>query len=258
MVDTPVVFLDEFSTGMDPLLKRAVMDALRDEAKRGRTIVLTTQILSEAEELCDDILIINHGRQVARGDLHSLKLLSQGVYEVTLTFDRVPDGHRATSCARGPRIRSHVSGNTVELALKEDEQQCSRLVSELAKRGPRAARSSSAAPASKTCSSSSRASRDAPDVTRRCTRSLAVMYREGKIRATNVTFIFWDLFYPLGYLLVFGVGMNDTLGLRAAMPASTTTRSSWRACSAWRASASRRTPRGRSSWTATTASSTRC
>ena len=41
---------------------------------------------------------------------------------------------------------------------------------------------------------------------------LAVMYREGKIRATNVTFIFWDLFYPLGYLLVFGVGIDHTLG----------------------------------------------
>ena len=40
----------------------------------------------------------------------------------------------------------------------------------------------------------------------------AVMYREGKIRATNALFIFWDMIYPLGYLLVFGVGMNDALG----------------------------------------------
>jgi ABC-2 type transport system permease protein len=38
------------------------------------------------------------------------------------------------------------------------------------------------------------------------------MYREGKIRTTNVTFIFWDLLYPLAYLLVFGVGINHTLG----------------------------------------------
>jgi ABC-2 type transport system permease protein len=42
----------------------------------------------------------------------------------------------------------------------------------------------------------------------------AVMYREGKIRATNLTFIFWDLFYPLGYLLVFGVGMTEAVGVR--------------------------------------------
>src|SRR5207245_3971679 len=73
MVTTPVLFLDEFSTGMDPILKRAVMGYLREEARQGRTIMLTTQILSEAEELCDDILIMNKGRQVARGDLHALK-----------------------------------------------------------------------------------------------------------------------------------------------------------------------------------------
>ena len=40
----------------------------------------------------------------------------------------------------------------------------------------------------------------------------AVLYREGMIRATNVTFIFWDLFYPLAYLLVFGVGMEYAVG----------------------------------------------
>ncbi|PYR39675.1 MAG: hypothetical protein DMF95_35245, partial [Acidobacteria bacterium] len=102
MVDTPVVFLDEFSTGMDPVLKRSVMEKLRREAAAGRTIVLTTQILGEAEELCDDILILNRGRQAARGDLHTLKLLSQGVYDVTVTFDRLPPGIEDELAARGP------------------------------------------------------------------------------------------------------------------------------------------------------------
>jgi ABC-2 type transport system permease protein len=40
----------------------------------------------------------------------------------------------------------------------------------------------------------------------------AVFYRESKIRATNMTFLFWDLFYPMCYLLVFGVGVNAALG----------------------------------------------
>jgi ABC-2 type transport system ATP-binding protein len=70
------MFLDEFSTGMDPILKRSVMELLRAEARRGRTIVLTTQILSEAESLCDDILIINHGREIVRGDVETIKALS--------------------------------------------------------------------------------------------------------------------------------------------------------------------------------------
>jgi ABC-2 type transport system permease protein len=40
----------------------------------------------------------------------------------------------------------------------------------------------------------------------------AIMYREGRIRATNVTFIFWDVLYPLAYLMVFGVGMTHAVG----------------------------------------------
>lgn len=134
MVDTPVVFLDEFSTGMDPILKRSVMSALRAEADRGRTIVLTTQILSEAEELCDDILIVNQGREVARGDLHALKLLSSGVYEVSLTFDELPVGLEAELRALGP-LRLTVSRATVEIALKESETEVLALVSRLATRG---------------------------------------------------------------------------------------------------------------------------
>ncbi len=134
MVDTPVMFLDEFSTGMDPLLKRSVMELLRRERGAGRTIVLTTQILSEAEELCDDILIMNNGRQVARGDLHTLKLLSQGVYEVTLTYDRLPDGLVADLERRAP-LRLHATGNTIELALRESEEHVLDLVGDLLKRG---------------------------------------------------------------------------------------------------------------------------
>ena len=44
------------------------------------------------------------------------------------------------------------------------------------------------------------------------TARTAVLIREGKIRATNSPFIFWDLLYPLGYLLVFGLGMNASMG----------------------------------------------
>ena len=134
MVETPVMFLDEFSTGMDPILKRAVMEKLRVEARNGRTIVLTTQIISEAEELCDEILIVNQGKQIARGDLNALKLLSEGVYELSLTFDALPAGVEAELAARNP-LRLRISGNTVEVALKEEEQNVLQLVNELARRG---------------------------------------------------------------------------------------------------------------------------
>jgi len=134
MVDTPVVFLDEFSTGMDPILKRNVMTYLREEAERGRTIVLTTQVLGEAEELCDDILILNRGRQVARGDLHTLKLLSEGVYEVAMTFEELPAAIHQ-ELARVAPLRVAVNQNTIELALKRQEAEVLALVGDLARLG---------------------------------------------------------------------------------------------------------------------------
>ncbi len=132
LVDTPVVFLDEFSTGMDPLLKRQVMNLLRAEAKKGRTIVLTTQILSEAEELCDDILIMDKGKQVARGDLNALKLLSQGVFEVAMTFDRLPEMMVAELAKLNP-IRSTIEANSIEVAFKAEEGRALDVVTGLAR-----------------------------------------------------------------------------------------------------------------------------
>jgi ABC-2 type transport system ATP-binding protein len=134
VVDTPVLFLDEFSTGMDPMLKRSVMERLRADARQGRTIVLTTQILTEAEELCDDILIINNGRQAARGDLHTLKLLSSGVHEVTITYAELPAGIEEELRRLAP-LRVEVVQNTVVLALKDGQTPVLDVVGRLAAQG---------------------------------------------------------------------------------------------------------------------------
>jgi ABC-2 type transport system ATP-binding protein len=131
---TPVLFLDEFSTGMDPILKRSVMDSLRKEAARGRSIVLTTQILSEAEELCDDILILDKGRQIARGDLNALKLLTKSVSEIVIAFEQLPQGIEQAIAKLHP-WQSKTTGNTVELVLKTEEAQALDAVSALAKMG---------------------------------------------------------------------------------------------------------------------------
>ena len=95
---------------------------------------LTTQVLSEAEELCDDILIMNKGRQLARGDLHALKLLSRDVYEVAMTFEKMPRGIEQELALLDP-VRMHVNSNTIELALRAEEQRVLDLVSELARKG---------------------------------------------------------------------------------------------------------------------------
>lgn len=134
MVDVPLVFLDEFSTGMDPILKRSVMALLREQTARGRTIVLTTQILAEAEELCDDILIINRGRRIARGSLHALKQLTDQRYEVTLAFEHVPSALASIVAPYAPEHMS-VSHNIVQLRLRNDEARVLELVAALASLG---------------------------------------------------------------------------------------------------------------------------
>ncbi|MGE5243540.1 MAG: ABC transporter ATP-binding protein [Betaproteobacteria bacterium] len=134
MVDLPVVFLDEFSTGMDAILKREVMALLRAEAAQGRTIVLTTQILTEAEELCDDILIVDRGRQIARGDLHALKMLAERVYEVALGFERVPEELPAL-LAGYATSDVVVEPHSVRFRVCEDERRVLELVAALAGRG---------------------------------------------------------------------------------------------------------------------------
>lgn len=134
MLDTPVVFLDEFSTGMDPILKRSIMTRLRRESARGRTIVLTTQILSEAEELCDDILIMRAGRQAARGDIHTLKLLSGGLYEVSVTFADLPPSLEASIAAYHP-IRVEIAENSAVITVRGEEGRVLDLVAHLGRLG---------------------------------------------------------------------------------------------------------------------------
>jgi ABC-2 type transport system ATP-binding protein len=130
IVDVPIVFLDEFSTGMDAILKREIMRVLRAQAAEGRTIVLTTQILSEAEELCTDILIIDHGRQLARGSVDSLKLLIDRLYEVTLGFDRIPPNLGAVA-AKHHALGVTTTENTVHLKLRDDQSRVLQLIEEL-------------------------------------------------------------------------------------------------------------------------------
>ena len=134
MVDVPVVFLDEFSSGMDAILKRSVMAMLRAQAADGRTIVLTTQILTEAEELCDDILIINNGRRVAHGNLLALKQLVGRLHDVTITFDRVPEDLSAIVASYAAE-RVTVLHNTVQLQLRAEESRVLELVAALGRRG---------------------------------------------------------------------------------------------------------------------------
>ncbi len=71
----PVVFLDEPTTGLDPEARLEVWHAVKELAASGRTVLLTTQYLDEAEQLADRIAILHEGRIIANGTLAELKSL---------------------------------------------------------------------------------------------------------------------------------------------------------------------------------------
>ncbi|GMK44057.1 daunorubicin resistance protein DrrA family ABC transporter ATP-binding protein [Paenibacillus glycanilyticus] len=73
VVDRPVIFLDEPTTGLDTVSRRALWDIISELASQGRTIFLTTQYLEEADQLADQIAVINGGRIVATGSAEQLK-----------------------------------------------------------------------------------------------------------------------------------------------------------------------------------------
>ncbi len=69
-----LLFLDEPTTGLDPQSRRALWDILRALKAKGRTLVLTTHYMDEAERLCDRIAIVDHGKIIAQGTPHELIL----------------------------------------------------------------------------------------------------------------------------------------------------------------------------------------
>jgi ABC-2 type transport system ATP-binding protein len=68
-----VLFLDEPTTGLDPRSRNDLWDMLRDLVENGTTIILTTQYLEEADQLADDVVVLDHGRTVAHGTPAELK-----------------------------------------------------------------------------------------------------------------------------------------------------------------------------------------
>jgi ABC-2 type transport system ATP-binding protein len=71
----PVIFLDEPTTGLDPEARLEVWNSVRELARQGTTVLLTTQYLDEAEQLADRIAILHEGRIIANGTLAELTSL---------------------------------------------------------------------------------------------------------------------------------------------------------------------------------------
>src|SRR3984885_2403122 len=91
MHDPSLLFLDEPSAGLDPQTRLLLSDMVRDYNARGKTILLTTHNMEEADGLCHRIAIVDHGRVIAVGSPQELKRSIPGAFLVRLHFDAAPE-----------------------------------------------------------------------------------------------------------------------------------------------------------------------
>ena len=91
MHDPEVLFLDEPSAGLDPQTRLLLWDIIRDYNKLGKTIVLTTHYMDEADALCERLAIIDHGKIISHGTPGELKSSIPGGYLLRLKFESAPD-----------------------------------------------------------------------------------------------------------------------------------------------------------------------
>ena len=70
--DPDIVFLDEPTTGLDPQARHLIWERLKQLKSAGKTLILTTHFMDEAERLCDRLIVIDHGRKIAEGSPRQL------------------------------------------------------------------------------------------------------------------------------------------------------------------------------------------
>ncbi|AVV41438.1 ABC transporter ATP-binding protein [Streptomyces sp. ID05-04B] len=119
--DVDLLILDEPTSGLDPLMEEVFQHCVREERDRGRTILLSSHILSEVEELCDRVSIIRKGRTVETGSLADLRHLTRT--SVTAELAGAPDGLAHLPGVhglevRGGRVRLQVDTDRLDAVLR--------------------------------------------------------------------------------------------------------------------------------------------
>ena len=113
--DPPVIILDEPTSGLDPVMQARLIELLDERARAGRTVLFSSHVLAEVEELCDRVAMVRAGRLIVVESVS--KLRSERVRSVAITF-RAPVEPAAYAV---PEISAvHVAGRVHEFALSGD------------------------------------------------------------------------------------------------------------------------------------------
>jgi ABC-2 type transport system ATP-binding protein len=123
--DVELLLLDEPTSGLDPLMEETFRHCIDEERSRGRTVLLSSHILAEAEALCDRVTIIRHGRTAETGSLTQLRHLTRTAVTAELAaapagLGELPGVHDLTvePLREGTRVRFDVEPGELDGALR--------------------------------------------------------------------------------------------------------------------------------------------
>jgi ABC-2 type transport system ATP-binding protein len=114
--DPELIFLDEPTTGFDPSARREAWDVVHDLCAEGRTVVLTTHYMDEAQALADTVVVLAGGRVVAAGPPDTLGGRDQGLSTVRFV---APEGISLSDLPLPDGVEAHLRAGFVEFALPE-------------------------------------------------------------------------------------------------------------------------------------------
>jgi ABC-2 type transport system ATP-binding protein len=133
----PVLFLDEPTTGLDPRSRLGMWDVIRELTAGGTTLLLTTQYLEEADQLARDVLVIDHGRAIARGTPDELKAMVGGERIEIIVQDRarIADAAGVLAAHALDGVRTDAQTGLVGAGVSGGSATLAAVIGELARAG---------------------------------------------------------------------------------------------------------------------------
>jgi len=140
MVHRPaVLFMDEPTAGLDPQSRLALWEILRDLNRKGQTILLTTHYMEEADQLCDRVAIMDHGRILALGTPSALKSTVGADTIVTVRAPAAPEVLERTFGRLEGVARTRSTDGAIELHAKRTAGLLPRIAAAAEREGVRLA-----------------------------------------------------------------------------------------------------------------------
>lgn len=130
MHDMDILFLDEPTVGLDVIMRRSLLDSIREEVKRGLTVVFTTHNLEEADYVCDRIAVIDEGKLLVLDKVENLKRLYGGKKTIDLTVgdESAPTFFAALSLAVGPSVTVTVEGHSAVILTDDPKETLAQII----------------------------------------------------------------------------------------------------------------------------------